>query len=75
MVGKQIQENSLIFTRYTILDRERETSETNCYNKLIMGLKFHKELITDPSESGPSMPKFRALLRQSYSLERNNRHF
>ncbi|KAL8474744.1 hypothetical protein ACS0TY_031253 [Phlomoides rotata] len=48
-----------MFTRYTILDLERETSETHYYNKLIVGLKFHKELITDPSEFGPSMPQFR----------------
>ncbi|KAI3473920.1 hypothetical protein Pfo_028118 [Paulownia fortunei] len=61
-------------TRHEIIDIDREKGQVHCYNKMVAGLKFHKELIIDPSLSnsptGPSMHNFRQLLRQAYSLER-----
>ncbi|KAG8388007.1 hypothetical protein BUALT_Bualt02G0080300 [Buddleja alternifolia] len=55
-------------TGHEILDIDREKSQVRCYSKMIVGLNFHKELISSSSTS--SMHNFRQLLRQTYSLER-----
>lgn len=61
-------------TTHNILDIDREKLQVHCYNNMVAGLKFHKELIIHPSlsnsPSGLSMHGFRLLLGQAYSLER-----
>ncbi|XP_047969143.1 beta-1,2-xylosyltransferase XYXT1-like isoform X1 [Salvia hispanica] len=55
-----------------ILDIDRENT-TNCYGRLIAGLKFDSELVVaadSASSSGASMLKFRQLLWKTYSLNR-----
>ncbi|KAL1566443.1 alpha-1,3-arabinosyltransferase XAT3-like [Salvia divinorum] len=61
----------LRLTGSEILDIDRENT-TNCYGRLIAGLKFDSELVVADSatSSGASMHKFRQLLRQTYSLDR-----
>lgn len=55
-------------TKHDLVNIDQE-KQVHCYNKVIAGLKFHKELIIDPS-SMLSMYQFRQFLRQTYSLER-----
>ncbi|KAH6797219.1 hypothetical protein C2S52_021773 [Perilla frutescens var. hirtella] len=55
-------------TRHHMLDTDRETN-VHCYHKIILGLKFHRELVVD-SAAGVSMHQFRQLLRRTYSLDR-----
>ncbi|KAL3824809.1 hypothetical protein ACJIZ3_020838 [Penstemon smallii] len=54
-------------TKHEILDIDREKAEIHCYNKIVAGLKFQRELIMDQSSL---MHNFRQLLRETYSLER-----
>lgn len=56
-------------TRHDILDTDHETRDVHCYSELTAGLRFHRELVVDPT-SGVSMSQFRQLLRRTYSLER-----
>ncbi|KAI3454920.1 hypothetical protein Pfo_011583 [Paulownia fortunei] len=59
-------------TRHELVDIDRE-KQVLCYNKVIAGLDFYKELIINPSSkpsSRISMYQFRQFLRQTYSLER-----
>ncbi|KAL8492498.1 hypothetical protein ACS0TY_023904 [Phlomoides rotata] len=71
-----------MLTKHAILDIDREKL-VNCYTKIILGLRFHKELIinsqdhvsplpgiTQEKTNIPSMSQFRQLLRETYSLKR-----
>ncbi|CAA3026884.1 protein O-linked-mannose beta-1,4-N-acetylglucosaminyltransferase 2-like [Olea europaea var. sylvestris] len=59
-------------SRHEIVDID-EGKEVHCYTKVVVGLKFYKELKINPSKSRNnelSMYNFRQFLRQTYSLER-----
>ncbi|KAG8391228.1 hypothetical protein BUALT_Bualt01G0166000 [Buddleja alternifolia] len=57
-------------SRHDVVDIDRE-KQVRCYDKMVVGLQFHKELIVDPSSESPvSMYQFREFLRQTYSLQR-----
>ncbi|KAL8488052.1 hypothetical protein ACS0TY_024363 [Phlomoides rotata] len=70
-----------MLTKHAILDIDREKL-VNCYTKIILGLRFHKELIINSQDhvsppagitqetNIPSMSQFRQLLRETYSLKR-----
>ncbi|XP_057770516.1 alpha-1,3-arabinosyltransferase XAT3-like [Salvia miltiorrhiza] len=58
-------------TKRSILDIDGETSQVHCYSKMRIGLRFHRELITNNPASSPSMQDFRMLLREAYSLRRD----
>ncbi|KAK4414217.1 Alpha-1,3-arabinosyltransferase XAT2 [Sesamum alatum] len=63
-----------LLTRHEVVDIDNEKLHVHCYNNMVAGLNFHKELMIDPllSEppSGLSMRHFKQLLRRAYSLER-----
>ncbi|KAK6148128.1 hypothetical protein DH2020_019040 [Rehmannia glutinosa] len=59
---------TVTLSKHKLVDIDRE-KQVHCYDKLIAGLQFYKELIINPS-SEISMYKFRQFLRQAYSLER-----
>ncbi|KAK8525925.1 hypothetical protein V6N12_020411 [Hibiscus sabdariffa] len=58
-------------SRYDIINIDRE-GKTHCYPRIIVGLKYHRELGIDRSKSGYqlSMKDFRQFLRRTYSLKR-----
>ncbi|KAG8379391.1 hypothetical protein BUALT_Bualt07G0083700 [Buddleja alternifolia] len=60
-------------SRHELVDIDRE-KKVHCYNTMVAGLQFHKELIINPSE-GISMYHFRKFLRQTYSLNRTKAMF
>ncbi|EYU40239.1 hypothetical protein MIMGU_mgv1a023149mg [Erythranthe guttata] len=62
-------------TSNRILDIDKEISQVHCFKNIVVGLKFHKELVLHPSLSSNSptglpMSNFRQLIREAYSLER-----
>ncbi|GMI75439.1 hypothetical protein like AT3G18180 [Hibiscus trionum] len=58
-------------SRYEIIDIDRE-GKTHCYPRMIVGLKYHKELGIDRSKARDqlSMKDFRQFLRTTYTLKR-----
>ncbi|KAL2234399.1 uncharacterized protein LOC105162450 isoform X1 [Sesamum indicum] len=63
-----------LLTRHEVVDIDNEKVHVHCYNNMVAGLNFHKELMIDPALSKPpsglSMHHFKQLLRRAYSLER-----
>ncbi|OVA14231.1 Glycosyltransferase AER61 [Macleaya cordata] len=57
-------------SRYPIIDIDNE-NDVHCYRRVMVGLKFHKDLGIDPLKSpkGYSMKDFSQFLRNSYSLK------
>ncbi|KAI3858742.1 hypothetical protein MKX03_033695 [Papaver bracteatum] len=61
-------------SKYPIVNIDKE-KDVHCYPKVIVGLKFHKDLTTDPLKSPNhhySMTNFTQFLRESYSLKRSS---
>ncbi|KAL2243003.1 UNVERIFIED_CONTAM: Alpha-1,3-arabinosyltransferase XAT3 [Sesamum indicum] len=59
-------------SKYDIIDIEKD-NQVLCFVRVIVGLKAHKELGIDPSESPHySMAEFRQFLRSTYSLGRDS---
>ncbi|KAE8719752.1 MATE efflux family protein 6-like [Hibiscus syriacus] len=58
-------------SRYDIIDIDRK-GKTHCYPRMIVGLKYHKELGINRSMSQDqlSMKDFRQFLRRTYTLKR-----
>ncbi|KAI3472777.1 hypothetical protein Pfo_030875 [Paulownia fortunei] len=57
-------------SKYDVIDIDNE-NEVLCFSRMIVGLKAHKELSIDPSESPHySVRDFRKFLRSTYSLDR-----
>nr|AGS18878.1 GT61_4 [Plantago ovata] len=64
-----------VLTRHPIVDIDNECWEVHCYKKMVVGLKYHVDLVVDDRSvseysTGVSMQNFRHLLRDAYSLER-----
>ncbi|KAK4410836.1 Alpha-1,3-arabinosyltransferase XAT3 [Sesamum angolense] len=63
-----------LLTSHDVVDIDNEKVHVHCYNNMVAGLNFHKELMIDPALSEPpsglSMHHFKQLLRRAYSLER-----
>nr|AQR57519.1 GT61_4 [Plantago cunninghamii] len=64
-----------LLTSHPIVDIDSETGRVHCYHKMVVGLKFHSDLVVDERSvaeyaTGVSMQNFRQLLRDAYSLER-----
>lgn len=59
-------------SNYDIINVDKEQG-AHCFSRVIVGLRFHKELVLDPSRHPHhSMQGFRAFLRDTYSLRRVN---
>ncbi|KAI3848940.1 hypothetical protein MKW98_014474 [Papaver atlanticum] len=61
-------------SKFPIVDIDKE-NDVHCYPKVIVGLKFHKDLTIDPLKSPKhhySMTNFTQFLRESYSLKRSS---
>ncbi|KAI3910478.1 hypothetical protein MKX01_034872 [Papaver californicum] len=61
-------------SKYPIVDIDKE-NDVHCYPRVIVGLKFHKDLTIDPMKSPKhhySMTNFTQFLRNSYSLKRSS---
>ncbi|OVA14230.1 Glycosyltransferase AER61 [Macleaya cordata] len=60
-------------SRYPIIDIDKENN-IHCYRKVIVGLKYHKDIGIDPLKSpkGYSMMDFAQFLRNSYALKRSS---
>ncbi|KAJ4713476.1 protein O-linked-mannose beta-1,4-N-acetylglucosaminyltransferase 2-like [Melia azedarach] len=58
-------------SKYEIINIDRDEN-IHCFSRIIIGLRFHKELGIDPSKSptGLSMKDFRQFLRSTYSLKK-----
>ncbi|XP_020100414.1 EGF domain-specific O-linked N-acetylglucosamine transferase-like isoform X1 [Ananas comosus] len=60
-------------SRYETIDFNKE-NEVHCFNEVIVGLKFHKEMSINPSRTpnGYSMVDFAKLIRRSFTLQRES---
>ncbi|MCL7049119.1 hypothetical protein MKW94_015812 [Papaver nudicaule] len=61
-------------SRYPTIGIDKEGDTIHCYQKVIVGLKHHKDLGVDPTKipRGYSLTDFAKFLTMSYSLERSS---